>query len=325
MSRNPANLSSRIIRTGVNWSNAGMSLLGYLTSRFTYRTGSEWEERIFSGEITVNQKTVSPQYQLQINDIIEYHPQDIAEPPADLNYRIVYEDDALLVIDKPGNLCVHPAGPFFKHTLWHLLCSRFGKIHLVSRLDRETSGLLIAAKTPEVANCLQTADHRQLRKTYLALVHGVFDRAVDADGYLLPDHRSIVRKKRRFSTVLPVGETAAETAHTQLEPVTTAFGRSLVRAIPFTGRMHQIRATLFSLGYPVCGDKLYGVNEEFYLKQRRDELTDDDRKALLIGRQALHSAELTFRHPVSQKMLSFTSPLPPELSELLRGAPEETA
>ena len=92
-------------------------------------------------------------------------------------------------------------------------------------------------------------------------------------------------------------------------------GLSVIEAELFTGRMHQIRATLFSLGYPVAGDKLYGLDENFYLKQRSDELTESDREKLLLSRQALHSAYLEFTG-ISGEKLFFSSPMPDDMKKL---------
>jgi 23S rRNA pseudouridine955/2504/2580 synthase/23S rRNA pseudouridine1911/1915/1917 synthase len=305
-------LSRRIIRSTIDWSGANLLLADYLAGRFTYRSREEWCSRIVSGEITLNGKIVSPDTVLALHDQIEYRPQDIPEPPADLNYRIVFEDDRLLVIDKPGNLCMHPAGPFFKHTLWHLLCSKYGNIHFVNRLDRETSGLLLAAKDPKTA---KTFAKCVSAKRYLVIVHGDFPPDLTADGFLT-DANSVVHKKRKFVFDMPPAP-PFESAKTVFRKISAANGLSLVQATLFTGRMHQIRATLFSLGYPVAGDKLYGLDENFYLKQRTGELSDTDRQTLLISRQALHSAELELTHPHTGEKLSFSSKLPSELQQLL--------
>ena len=144
----------RIIKTGVTWNGEGLTLAHYLAGRFTYRSLEEWNQRIKAHELTVNGELVEPDYVLKLHDVIEYRPGDIEEPPANMDYKIVFEDEHLLVADKPGNLCVHPSGPYFKHTLWYLLKERYGDIHLVNRLDRETSGLLIAAKNPKCAATL---------------------------------------------------------------------------------------------------------------------------------------------------------------------------
>ena len=302
-------LSQRVIRSSIDWSGAGLTLADYLAGRFTYRSKDEWCKRIGSGEIMLNDRIVLPETVLALHDKIEYRPADIVEPPADLDYRIVFEDDTTLVIDKPGNLCMHPAGPFFKHTLWHLLCSRYGSIHFVNRLDRETSGLLLAAKDAATAKKLSKSI---LNKKYLVLAHGEFPDEVEANGFLLSAN-SVVRKKRRFQYELPDAP-PFESARTLFRKISSADGLSLIEAELFTGRMHQIRATLCSLGYPVAGDKLYGLDENFYLKQRSDELTEDDRKKLLLPRQALHSASLEFTG-ISGEKLCFSSSLPEDIKK----------
>ncbi len=307
-------LERRVIRTSIDWSGAGQRLDEYLAGRFTYRSLSEWRDRIAAGEIMLNGESPDPSRLLELHDRIEYFPGDLPEPEALLDYRVAWEDDSLLVIDKPGNLCVHPSGPFFRHTLWYLLCSKYGKIHLVNRLDRETSGLLIAAKNPRVA-ALLGKNSWPVHKEYLALVFGRFDSAVDARGFLVQDSGSAVRKKRKFvfGGRPPEGAVAVESSRTLLEPVRPGDTVSLVRARPETGRLHQIRATLFSLGYPLLGDKLYGPDESIFLKIRSNAVTAEDRRKLVLPRQALHSCRIVFRHPESGKCVEVDSPLPPDL------------
>ena len=314
--KNFESLDQRIIRTTCDWSCAGQELANYLASRFTYRTKDEWLARIDSGEITLNGQKVSPGYRLELHDQIEYRPVDIIEPDADLNCDVVFEDENYLVVDKPGNLCIHPAGPFFKHTLWHILASRYGEIHFASRLDRETSGLLLAAKNKSAA-AKMAKKNIITQKSYLAVVHGSFSEEILAKGFLVPAPASAVRKKRHFVFDMPQEKGTFESAHTILSAVKCGKKFSLVRAVPLTGRMHQIRATLCSFGYPVAGDKLYGVDETMFLRQSRDELTSEDREKLLISRQALHSAHLEFTHPETRETMQFDSELPGELNKLV--------
>ena len=310
MKHSVQSLNERIIRTAADWSSAGLPLADMLAGRFTYRSREEWCQRITSGEITLNGKSVAPETVLALHDVIEYRPGDIVEPPADLNYRIVAESDTFLVIDKPGNLCMHPAGPFFKHTLWHLLCSRYGEIHFINRLDRETGGLLLAAKDARTAAAF--AKQRNVSaKTYQVIVHGDFPDTLEARGFLLRAG-GVIRKKRCFVREMPAAP-PFESAETTFTCLKRGGGFSFVRAQLGTGRMHQIRATLCSLGYPVAGDKLYGVNENFYLKQRSEELTASDREQLIFSRQALHSCELEFTDPATGELCRFTAPLPDEL------------
>lgn len=304
----------RIIRTSVDWSNTGMVLVQFLAGRFTYRTLDEWSERINSGEITLNGKPVSPEYLLQMHDCIEYHPQDIPEPPARKDYRIVFEDEDILVIDKPGNLCVHPSGPFYQNTLWYLLRQNYPHIHFVNRLDRETSGLLLAAKSPDAARKIAENDAVS-NKSYLAIVHGCFTGNIDASGFLVSAN-SLVRKKRRFIKDNPEN-LPGETSITYLSPEKSGENFSLVRAVLGTGRTHQIRATLYSLGFPLVGDKLYGVNENFFLKQKSEDFTPEELAQLILKRQALHAESFTLHHFATGEKMHFTSPLPGELQSFV--------
>ena len=291
-----------------------MVLVQFLAGRFTYRTVEEWFERINSGEITLNGKPVSPEYILQMHDRIEYHPQDIPEPPARKDYRIIFEDESILVIDKPGNLCVHPSGPFYQNTLWYLLRQNYPHIHFVNRLDRETSGLLLAAKSPEAARKIAETDAVS-NKTYLAVVHGKFTEKIDAAGFLVSAN-SVIRKKRQFIKENPE-ELPGETSVTYLSPEKSGENFSLVRAVLGTGRTHQIRATLYSLGFPLVGDKLYGVDENFFLKQKSEDFTPEELAQLILKRQALHSAGFTLIHPASGEKMYFSAPLPGELQSFV--------
>lgn len=304
----------RIIRTSVDWSNTGMVLVQFLAGRFTYRTLDEWSERINSGEIALNGKPVSPEYLLQMHDCIEYHPQDIPEPPARKDYRIVFEDESILVIDKPGNLCVHPSGPFYQNTLWYLLRQNYPHIHFVNRLDRETSGLLLAAKSPDAARKIAENDAVS-NKSYLAIVHGCFTGNIDASGFLVSAN-SLVRKKRRFIKDNPEN-LPGETSITYLSPEKSGENFSLVRAVLGTGRTHQIRATLYSLGFPLVGDKLYGINENFFLKQKSEDFTPEELAQLILKRQALHAESFTLHHFATGEKMHFSAPLPGELQSFV--------
>ena len=296
----------------------GLTLLDYLSGRFDYHSREEWQKRIAGGELALNGVTVSdPQQLLQCGDHLEYTPQDLVEPPVNCNYRIVYEDDVLLVIDKPGNLPVHPAGPYFAHTLWALLQDAgYGALHLVNRLDRETSGLLIAGKNSQAAGKIAKT-LPDMQKIYYTAVHGNFPNELLAEGFLAKDPESAIRKKQRFTPYMPDDENA-KSARTFFRRLQYAPQKdlSLISAELFTGRMHQIRATLRSLDHPVVGDKLYGLNEQFYRRLALDTLSAEDRQMLILDHQALHCACLTIQHPLSDQTMHFESPLPEEIAGL---------
>lgn len=296
----------------------GRTLLEYLSGRFAYHTQPEWQQKILNGELALDNSIVrDPQTLLQGSMLLEYFPENLVEPPVDPRYRIVYEDEYLLVIDKPGNLPVHPAGPYFAHTLWALLADNgYGKVHFVNRLDRETSGLLIAAKNGRIAGAVSKT-LQDMEKCYYVLVHGTFPRQYDACGFLVPDTASPIKKKLKFlRDAANIPEAMA--VETNFIAQTAANGYTLLLAALRTGRMHQIRATLKGLGYPVVGDKLYGLDEQFYRRFALNTLSSADRDALKLPRQALHCCKLQFIHPVSSESMTFNSPLPPEINALLQ-------
>ena len=166
-------LARRQLYSHVPEDEDGAALTDYLAAHFSRFDRAGWDNAIKTGLVTVNGLPALPGATVKRHDRIGYWPPETPEPDAELYFRVVYEDDSLLVIDKPGNLCVHPTGPFFRHTLWHLVGSQYGEIRFVHRLDRETSGLVIAARTRRGAAAMDNGN-TPVRKEYLALVTGDF-------------------------------------------------------------------------------------------------------------------------------------------------------
>lgn len=240
---------------------------------------------------------------------------------------IVYEDDDLVVIDKPAGLVVHPAAGHESGTLVNALIAHCGESlsgiggvkrpGIVHRLDKDTSGLLVVAKNDRAHQGLaaQFADHGRtgpLERAYLAIVWGVPGRphgTVDA---------ALARSVHNREKIAVVSEERGRSAITHFELVEplppSAPVASLVRCILETGRTHQIRVHMAHLGHPLLGDALYGSG----FKTKANRLSEAQQKALhALGRQALHAAVLGFEHPRTGEFLRFESPLPAEMEALL--------
>jgi 23S rRNA pseudouridine955/2504/2580 synthase/23S rRNA pseudouridine1911/1915/1917 synthase len=319
---------TREIRFTVREKDAGKALAAFLAGRFTYHSETEWRRLIREGRVEVNGATADPDRPLAAGDALRYDVSGLPEPPVDAAFRVVSDDPLLLVVDKPGNLPCHPGGRYFNHTLWALLRERCGVETpvLVNRLDRETSGLVLVAKTPAAAANLQKqfAAHA-VAKRYTVFVEGAFPERIEAAGWLAPDPRSAVRKKRRFLPAAagsPAPAEGAEWAETAFERERLCDGFSVVTALPRTGRLHQLRATLLSLGYPVTGDKLYGVDETIFLRFCGGALTPEDGARLRLPRQALHAGALRFRHPRFGAWTEASAPLPPDMAALTSSTAE---
>ncbi len=280
--------------------HAGTPLVEYLTRRFTYHSFQEWADLIRSGRVILNDRQCLPETLIEQGDVTTYEPQEFQEPVADLNYRIVYEDQWLLGVDKPGNLLVHRAGKAFKHNLIYQL--RFGtrpypEAGIVNRLDRETSGVVLVAKSKDVLAFVNNQLARgRMEKEYLAVVSGCpGPGTVTIDLPLGPAQLP----EQGYVQKVDVHEgKPAQTVLTLLRRVGEC--HSLIKAQPLTGRTHQIRVHCSAMGWPIVGDRLYGG-------ARSD----------LLQRQALHCCALSLSHPISHLPLRIEAPLPQDMEQLL--------
>ncbi len=221
-------------------------------------------------------------------------PSDIIEPPA-----IVHEGDGLIVVNKPGDLAVHPTARYLHATVTSWLRVRSTPANPCHRLDRETSGVLVCASDTTVEKRWKRAFQDGLvEKTYLAIVDGVIDAARTIDVPLaVQGERGLVRIKM-------VVDDKGQHAVTDVEPVATDGTYSLVRCLPKTGRQHQIRAHLAAIGHPIVGDKLYQMGEVWFDRFTKRTLSDDERALLKTPRQCLHAASLRFDGHI------FSAPVP---------------
>ena len=285
----------------------------FLSMRYGYLSRSEWQKEILRGKLSCNGEILT-RHDKRINagDLLSYAGRDAAEPTVDENYSVLYEDEFLLGINKPGNLPVHPAGIFYHNTLLSFLQKRYPMtLHLLHRLDRETSGVVLLAKNPRIASLIQK-NFDSVEKKYIALVRGIPDNnEFMVDMPLDVDPSSGLEHKR---AAFPG---ARQTARTEFTRLISFGGFSLVKAVPRTGRQHQIRVHLQHAGFPIVGDKLYGSDENLFREFVKKGLTDDLLGRLGFRRSALHSRSLVLDHPVLRKKIAIKAPLPEDMRQYI--------
>ena len=293
-------------------STGGSRLDRFLAEQVPELSRSAAQRLIDGGKVAVNGELLKASYKVKPGDlVVAFLPgmeetELLAEP---IPLTVVYEDDALIVVDKPPGMVVHPAPGHTGGTLVNALLAYCPELAgsgnrpgIVHRLDQDTSGLILVAKSEKVRRGLQQQfKDRQVEKAYLALLDGHLQPAwgrIEAPLGRDPRHR------QRMS-VLPGGR-EAETEYHVLEQYAHQTGvvagdYALVEAEPRTGRTHQIRVHFASIGHPVVGDSVYG--------RRRPQLP--------VPRQFLHAWRLGFKHPTTGRRINLETPLPPDLSPVL--------
>ncbi len=295
----------------------------YLAGRFTYRSRVGWARMIESQRILVNGRPCRPSRMVRTGDAIDYVPRREPEPPVTVTIPRLHDDPFLLAVDKPPNLPVHPSGRYFRNTLLCILLAERGEtldepgIRIVHRLDRETSGVVVFGKTrPATAFLARQFERHQVEKEYLLITHGIPAASrfsVDAAIGAAPHSRV-----RKAVGVAPAGE--GRPARTDFTVLSRGPEHALLSARPRTGRLHQIRVHARHAGFPVVGDKLYGLDEQFFLKLAAGEsFSEEDRARLMLGRQCLHAWRLRFEHPDTREPFQLTAPLPADMATLARG------
>jgi 23S rRNA pseudouridine1911/1915/1917 synthase len=301
------------IRLAVPMDALGMRLdqgLARLLPQFSRSRIQDWIE---AGHVTVDQRTVSVRHKLKGGEAVAVAPQPADDAAAhaaeDIALAVVHEDEAIIVIDKPAGLVAHPAAGNWSGTLLNALLHHAPQLAdvpragIVHRLDKDTSGLLVVAKTLEAQTVLvRQMQARAVRREYLALVGGAVGQAGMVDA-ALGRHPS----QRTRMAVLPDAASGAKAAVTHFNPVAhyarEGHTATLLECRLETGRTHQIRVHLQHIGHAIVGDQVYGR-----LPWRG-----------WFGRQALHARRLGITHPVSGRAMAWEAPLPQDLQALLDG------
>jgi 23S rRNA pseudouridine1911/1915/1917 synthase len=284
--------------------NQGVRLDKYVCEKLADYSRTYIQRLIADGHITVNDHTAKAGLRLDIGDRLK-----VTIPPAPpspltpeaMPLDIIYEDDDLLVIDKPAGLTVHPAPGHSSHTLVNAIIARFPRLAeigdslrpgIVHRLDKDTSGVMVVAKNSVAqASLVGQFRARSVVKAYLVLVKG----------HLSPENGVIEAPvgrhpadRKRMAVVK-----SGRPARTEYRVVKYLDGYTLLEVRPETGRTHQIRVHFAAINYPVVGDKVYGVKSPY------------------LSRQVLHASRLGFALPATGKYVEFKSELPPDLAQAL--------
>jgi 23S rRNA pseudouridine1911/1915/1917 synthase len=301
----------------------------YLMNRIEGATRNKLQQAINAGMVLVNGKVVRPNYKVKaLDEIIVYSdmsPEETDVVPEKMSINIVYEDEDIMLVNKPAGMVVHPGSGNYTGTLlngvaWYLqekipgfteeTLPRFGLVH---RIDKNTSGLLILAKTDKAMRHLakQFFDHT-IRRQYVALVWG----DVQKDEGTIVAHVGRNLRARKLFEAYPEGDHGKE-AITHYK-VLERFGYvTLVQCILETGRTHQIRVHMKYLGHPLFNDDFYGgdkiVKGTVYAKYKQFV----DNCFAICRRQALHAKTLGFIHPGTGKELYFDTPLPEDMEQVI--------
>ncbi|MBS1960577.1 MAG: RluA family pseudouridine synthase [Bdellovibrionales bacterium] len=322
-----------LVRYAVGPNQEGTRLDNFLKEHYRKRSRESIKRAIDDGVVTLARNQgphmsvgkLKASSQLVAGDEVRVLSEKKPEPPVNFDYKVIYEDDVLFVVDKPPNLPVHPSGRFFFNTLLiHLKTQAQQRAltkplesdelyYLAHRIDKETSGILVLTKDPEsCANVVAQFAARKTEKTYLAIVKGI---APETFACHEPMGRSKTSRVALKMECMPEDE-GGQVASTTFRRLDVAGNYSLVEAFPKTGRQHQIRVHAERAGFPLLGDKLYGVDEDFALLfYERERLTPEAEARLIIPRHALHAHRLKITHPTTGKLMEFVSPLRADLRD----------
>jgi 23S rRNA pseudouridine1911/1915/1917 synthase len=311
----------------------GQRLDQFLVAQLPGYSRAAIQRAIAAGQVAVGDEQVKPALRLELGWPIEVAGVDVTREgpePENIPLAILYEDDDLVVVDKPPGMIVHPAKGHWQGTLAAALAFHFQQLStsggshrpgIVHRLDRDTSGVIVVAKHDQAhENLAAQFKARTVAKEYLAIVRGVPDRDADVIDKPIGPHPKI----REAKAIRP-GHPEAKEALTVFEVVERFERFSLLRARPKTGRTHQIRVHLASVGFPILCDKMYGGSDrvsryELLASEAARKLAstgDQQGHDTLLARQALHAARLSFDLPSSGERVAFEAPLPADMQQVV--------
>lgn len=309
-----------------------MRLDKYLGNRFSYYSRNKWQDLVGQGLVLVNGKRIKYTRDIKKGDEIVYHLIGLKEPDIDKNIQIIYDDGDLIIVNKPANLPVIPSGKYYYNTLHTIMKENLNcNLNMLNRIDRETSGCVVMSRGHELASkfCSMHSKNNsnnknnKIKKTYIAIVENAknIEKNFTVEGYLEEIGNIFYRryqilheisKNKNSDNIKP--KENLKYSKTKFKTLKKFGDYAIVMARLYTGRMHQIRVHLHSLGFYILGDKIYGkYGPEVFNSFIKKSVIPKD----FFIRQALHSYKLEFNHPITNKLIKVKAPLPKDLKELI--------
>ncbi len=326
--------SSETIELTVEARAHGWRVDHYLCRLYPNYSRSLLQKAIAANHVLVNGLPAKSGRRLRVNDRLSFRPPEAPDsslPPEEIPLDVLYEDRAIVVINKPAGMIVHPGKGNYRGTLAGALQFHFDQLSdvagtlrpgIVHRLDRDTSGVLVIAKDNTVHHHLSRQfEARDVKKEYRALAWG----QVEFDSDFIETFVRVHPKHREKMLVCPPGGNARE-AVTFYEVIERFHGFTYLRLRPKTGRTHQLRIHLQHLGHSIVADRLYGGRTDLSLEDLAEadstKRLESQNRTVLIRRQALHAFRLEFEHPETKKALQFEAPLPDDFERTLKALEE---
>ncbi|MEQ9410387.1 MAG: RluA family pseudouridine synthase [Fuerstiella sp.] len=300
----------------------GWRLDHYLSRIFGNHSRAQLQKAVTAGNVTLNGLKVRPSRRLRVNDrlSVKLVPADQNRfEPEDIPLDLLYEDDAIVVVNKAAGMVVHPGRGSYSGTLAAALQFHFDQLSdvggrhrpgIVHRLDRDTTGVILIARDNQVHQKVSSQfESREVKKEYRAIVRGVPELEAD----YIRTHVCVHKRVREKMMVCAPGDRSRE-AVTFYRTAERFGGYALMELHPHTGRTHQLRVHMQHIGTPIIADKLYIGEDRFTVGHLSGQPNIGE---TLIARQALHAFRLTISHPVSGKQMTFEAPLPPDFEATL--------
>lgn len=275
----------------------GLNIVDFFLRAVPRSNKATWIEKIEKNNLTVNAKPITKEYIVNAGDLTQHSSEPKTEPVVNTEIKLIYEDDFLLVINKPSPLPMHASGRYYKNTLLNILTLSFPNkdLKLTHRIDANTTGVVILAKGKEVANNMRLQfEEKSIQKQYIALVEGLIKE----------DH---INSSKPIGKEVLVGgarkvDNTGKTAETNIKVLErrTKNNETLLSITPLTGRTNQIRLHLAELGHPIVGDE--GHKNPNYFKSNPFTYPSDS--------LFLHAYKLTIKHPTTETEISFEAPIP---------------